>query len=259
MARYSSDTPGMMGGSFRPGQGGGMRPAVMDSGMFMSRPAVEPQTQGQGGEPMIIGGRPQRIKQPPMPQGEQLNYTGGSQDFDENTGTYRSEGGQGTPPGMSYVPEDPYTQQRQQMQNPFMGGSGFGGMGGYNQQMQNPFMGGGGYGGFRQQQMNPFMGGGMGGYGQQQMNPFMGGGGYGGYGQQQMNPFMGGSGFGGGMGGYGQQMQNPFMGGGMGNYGQQMQQPMQLQRAMAPMPMQQQPMQQPAQQPQPMGYQGGAF
>jgi len=63
-------------------------------------------------------------------------------------------------------------QQEQQMQNPFMGGGGFGGygvrQGGYGQQMQNPFMGGG-----------------MGGYGQQMQNPFMGGGGYGGQQMQQ--------------------------------------------------------------------------
>jgi len=146
-------------------------------------------------------------------------------------------------------------QQEQQMQNPFMGGGGFGGQqGGYGQQMQNPFMGGGGFG-------SP-----QGGYGQQMQNPFMGGGGFGGYGvrqggygQQMQNPFMGG-----GMGGYGQQMQNPFMGGG-GYGGQQMQQPMQLQRSMGPAPQlpmaqpQPQPQPQPAQQQQPMGYQGGAF
>jgi hypothetical protein len=114
--------------------------------------------------------------------------------------------------------QNPYGMQQQaQMQNPFMGGMGYGMTGGYSPyQMQNPFMGGmgmqqGGYGG---QMQNPYMGG-MG-YGQQGM-------GYGqqgmGYGMQQMqNPYMGGMGY--GM----PQMQNPYMGG-MGYGMPQMQNP----------------------------------
>jgi hypothetical protein len=114
--------------------------------------------------------------------------------------------------------QNPYGMQQQaQMQNPFMGGMGYGMTGGYSPyQMQNPFMGGmgmqqGGYGG---QMQNPYMGG-MG-YGQQGM-------GYGqqgmGYGMQQMqNPYMGDMGY--GM----PQMQNPYMGG-MGYGMPQMQNP----------------------------------
>jgi hypothetical protein len=121
--------------------------------------------------------------------------------------------------------QNPYGMQQQaQMQNPFMGGMGYGMTGGYSPyQMQNPFMGGmdmqqGGYGG---QMQNPYMGG-MG-YGQQGM-------GYGqqgmGYGMPQMqNPYMGGMGYGQQGMGYGMpQMQNPYMGG-MGYGMPQMQNP----------------------------------
>jgi len=135
--------------------------------------------------------------------------------------------------------QNPYGMQQQaQMQNPFMGGMGYGMTGGYSPyQMQNPFMGGmdtqqGGYGG---QMQNPYMGGmgygqqGMG-YGQQGMGYGQQGMGYGqqgmGYGMPQMqNPYMGGMGYGQQGMGYGMpQMQNPYMGG-MGYGMPQMQNP----------------------------------
>lgn len=262
--------PDMMGGM------GGMpnRPTNKMASPYSAPTGGETPLPYEDSGPVTFSTRPMRIKNPAPTQSSEPEYAGGSRDFDETTGTYRSEDGRGpmmmspavmpkdfdgtTPTNQQQMqrPMRGYGQQMQQMQNPFMGG--------YGQQMQqmNPFMGGGGFGGFGgygQQMQNPFMGGGgfggFGGYGQQMQNPFMGGGGFGGYGQQ-MNPFMGGGGFGpmgGGFGGFGQQM-NPFMGGqGFnpmgGGFGQQMQQPMQ-QRSQ---PQQQQsPM-------APMGYQGGAF
>lgn len=243
--------------------------------------------------PTTFSTRPMRMKNPAPTQSNEPEYAGGSRDFDESTGTYRSEDGRG-PMMMSpaVMPKDfdgttPTNQQQmqpegvhgypvnqQQMQRP---------MRGYGQQMQQMQRPMGGFGGFGQQ-MNPFMGGQgfnpMGGFGQQ-MNPFMGGGGFGGY-SQQMNPFMGGGGFnpmGGGFGGFGQQM-NPFMGGqgfnpmgggfgGFGGFGQQMN-PFMGGQGFNPMgggfgQQMQQPMQQRSQPQQqqspmaPMGYQGGAF
>jgi hypothetical protein len=145
----------------------------------------------------------------PSPFGQSLN----SQTQLGDARTMYSQRPQQTP-----QQQNPYGMQQQaQMQNPFMGGMGYGMTGGYSPyQMQNPFMGGmymqqGGYGG---QMQNPYMGG-MG-YGQQGM-------GYGqqgmGYGMQQMqNPYMGDMGY--GM----PQMQNPYMGG-MGYGMPQMQNP----------------------------------
>ena len=279
--------------------GYGQEPVIMDGDGGMRPPGYPPQTGGttplpfEDSGPTTFSTRPMRVKNPPPTQNNDLGYIGGTPDFDETTGTYR-DGRDTPPPGMMGTYNNPIPMSRgngdmglsrpavepsqqpgmnpfsggygQQMQRPMGGGFGrFGGFGGQQMQQMNPFMGGG----FGQQQMNPFMGGGFGqqmnpfmggggfggyggygGFGQQQMNPFMGGG-MGGFGQQQMNPFMGGGGFGGfgGMGGFGQQMQNPFMGGGgFGGFGQQTQnRSMQL------------PIQQPQQQQQPMGYQGGAF
>jgi hypothetical protein len=160
----------------------------------------------------------------PSPFGQSLN----SQTQLGDARTMYSQRPQQTP-----QQQNPYGMQQQaQMQNPFMGGMGYGMTGGYSPyQMQNPFMGGmgmqqGGYGG---QMQNPYMGGmgygqqGMGygqqgmGYGMQQMqNPYMGGMGYGM--PQMQNPYMGGMGY--GM----PQMQNPYMGG-MGYGMPQMQNP----------------------------------
>ena len=248
------------------GMGGGMRPTNKLPPGYGQEPQIsEPfrppdyYTQQTGGVtplpyedsgPTTFSTYPMRIKQP-LQQNNELEYTGGSRDFDETTGTYRSEDGRGMPPGgpeygtfnnpipMSRGGDD-YRPQMQrpmrgggfggQQMNPFMGGGGFnpfmggGGFGGYGQQM-NPFMGGGGFGGIdpRAVQANPqgfqnFL---QGARTQEQAMPgstMFSGGGFGGFGQQ-MNPFMGGGGFnpfmGGGFGGFGQQ-QNPFMGGGFG-------------------------------------------
>ena len=77
------------------GQFGGKTPAPLPQGEELYFPTGADEF---GGEPITISGRPQRIKQPPMPMGDQLSYTGGSQDFDETTGTYRSEDGRGMLP-----------------------------------------------------------------------------------------------------------------------------------------------------------------
>jgi hypothetical protein len=282
-------------------------PAIMDGDGGMRPPGYPPQTGGttplpfEDSGPTTFSTRPMRIKNPAPTQSNapEMMFAGGSRNFDETTGAYRTEDAQGTP-GMMGTYDNPIPMPRgggdmglsrpavepsqQPGMNPFSGG--------YGQQMQRPMGGGfgrfGGFGGQQMQQMNPFMGGGgfgggFGGFGggfggqqMQQMNPFMGGGGFGGYGgfgQQQMNPFMGG-----GMGGFGQQQMNPFMGGGgfggfggMGGYGQQMQNPFMGgggfggfgQQTQNRSMQQQQPMQLPTQQPQqqqqPMGYQGGAF
>lgn len=203
----------------------GKEPVIMDAdGSYGPAPETVGQTPPafQSGDSVAFSSRPYRLKESPQ-QGPGIMYAGGSRDFDETTGTLRSEDGRGPigfPPDrqMGRPMRGGFGQQMQQM-NPFMGGFG---------QQMNPFMGGGGF--------NPFMGGmgGMGGGGfnpYQQMNPFMGGGGFnpfmGGMGgsgfnpYQQMNPFMGGMGYG-GFGGFNPyQQMNPFMGGGFGGYNQQ--------------------------------------
>jgi hypothetical protein len=67
------------------GQFGGKTPAPLPQGEELYFPTGADEF---GNEPITIGGRPQRIKQPPMPMEDQINYTGGTPDFDETTGTY---------------------------------------------------------------------------------------------------------------------------------------------------------------------------
>lgn len=67
------------------GQFGGKTPAPLPQGEELYFPTGADEF---GNEPITIGGRPQRIKQPPMPMGDQLSYAGGTPDFDETTGTY---------------------------------------------------------------------------------------------------------------------------------------------------------------------------